>query len=150
MTDPLMTDGELEALVGRTFPGGTYRIAAWENRLLTEATGAEPLPNGLAHPVHVFHTSMAGAGIGVGDILELFRFRSTDSVVVVAYDWQYERPLEEEVTYQMRGLITRVERRRKGEDRIADHLFFEITVDDVADNRVASVANEWRIARRPT
>lgn len=143
-----LDDDALQAIVGHRFAGGTYRIEAWENRLLTEATGAAPLPDGLAHPVHIFHTSLAGAGIGVGYILELFRFRPTDSVVVVAYDWQYEAPLRELTTYRMEGSITAVERRRKA-DRVADHLFFTITLDDEAGDRVATVTNEWRIGRQP-
>lgn len=143
----LLSDAALDALVGHRFPGGTYRIEAWENRLLTEATGAEPLPEGLAHPVHVFHTSLAGAGIGVAYILDLFAFRPRDGVVVVAYDWELHRPLHEGVLYRMAGAITGVERKRRG-DRIADHLFFMVNIDDAAGVPVASITNEWRISRR--
>lgn len=142
----MLSEDELNALVGHHFAGGTYRIANWENRLLTEATGAAPLPDGLAHPVHVFHTSLAGAGVGVGDILELFQFRPSDSVVVVAYDWELEKPLREGVDYRMQGGITAVERRSKAE-RVADYLHFVITIDDDAGQPVARVTNEWRIAR---
>ena len=30
--------------------GGRYTIAHWENTLLTDCTGAEPLPDGQVHP----------------------------------------------------------------------------------------------------
>jgi hypothetical protein len=143
---PIPSEAELESLVGHRFAGGTHRIEGWENRLLTEATGAAPLPDGLAHPVHVFHGSLAGAGTGVADLLDLFAFGPGDSVVVVAYDWQFEAPLREGVDYRMSGGVTGVERRRKGE-RIADHLFFAIDVADESGTRVATAANEWRIAR---
>ena len=52
---PLPAVEEIQALLGHEFPGGRYTIAHWENFLLTECTGADPLPDNLAHPVALFH-----------------------------------------------------------------------------------------------
>jgi hypothetical protein len=45
------SEAEVKSVIGHEFPGGDYIIAHWENFLLTECTGAEALPDGLAHPV---------------------------------------------------------------------------------------------------
>ena len=47
-TVTLPNEKDINALVGHRFPGGNYTIAHWENFLLTECTGAEPMPDHLA------------------------------------------------------------------------------------------------------
>ena len=55
----MVSEEELQALVGHEFPGGRYRIAHWENFLLTEATGRDPMPdtasNTVRWSIHVFY-----------------------------------------------------------------------------------------------
>ena len=65
----------MQRLVGHRFPGGQYRIEHWENFLLSEATGIEPLPDALAHPVHLFHVPINGVGTSIA---ELFRLAEVD------------------------------------------------------------------------
>ena len=60
----------MRALVGHRFPGGRYTIEHWENFLLSDAAGVAPLPDGLAHPAHLFHVAINGVGTS---ITELFR-----------------------------------------------------------------------------
>ena len=61
----------MRALVGHRFPGGTYRIEHWENFLLSEATGVEPLPERLAHPAHLFHVAINGVGTSISELFRL-------------------------------------------------------------------------------
>ena len=104
-------EAAIAALVGHAFPGGTYRIAHWENFLLTEATGSAPLPEGLAHPAHLFHVPIAGAGTTIAELFELAQAGSDSSVTIDYYDWEYFEPLREEVPYTARGGITEHARR---------------------------------------
>ena len=62
---------EIRALVGYEFPGGKYTVAHWENFLLTECTGSEPLPDGLVHPVVLFHMPILGANTSIGGMFAL-------------------------------------------------------------------------------
>ena len=46
-----MTDEELRALTEVRFPGGMYEVAHWENFLLTDCTGREPMADDLGQMV---------------------------------------------------------------------------------------------------
>ena len=66
-----LTETELEALVGHRFTGGRYRIEHWENWLLTDCTGRDPLPDGLVHPIVLFHVPILGVGTSITELFEL-------------------------------------------------------------------------------
>ena len=68
---PIPAQSEISALMGHLFAGGEYTIAHWENFLLTDCTGAQLLPNGLAHPVALFHVPIIGAGTSIAEMFEL-------------------------------------------------------------------------------
>ena len=43
----------------------------WENFLLTECTGAQLLPNGIVHPIALFHVPITGAGTSIAEMFSL-------------------------------------------------------------------------------
>jgi len=143
----MMNEDELAALVGYRFPGGTYRVAHWENWLLTDCTGREQLPDGLVHPIVLFHAPILGAGTS---ITELFRLGGASgaggSVGLLGYDWEYVRPLREDVDHRVEGGIVAAERRTTPAGAVADHVAFRIELSD-ADGLVARVTNRWQFRR---
>jgi acyl dehydratase len=151
-----MTDDELAALVGHRFPGGTYRVAHWENWLLTDCTGREQLPDGLVHPIVLFHAPILGAGTSIA---ELFRLGGASgaggSVGLLGYDWEYLSPLREDVDYTVEGGIVAAERRTAPTGAVADHVAFRIELSDPTDptdptnaaGMVARVTNRWQFRR---
>ena len=88
-----VTEQELQALVGYRLPGGTVSIAHWENVLLSDVMGVPPLPDGLVHPAALFHVTVAGGGLGIGEIFALFRAESDASGEVVAVERKESRKL---------------------------------------------------------
>ena len=80
-------ESAIKSLVGHQFPGGSYTIAHWENFLLTECTGAAPLPDDLAHPVALFHMPILGAGTSIGEMFALGKADSDYSIGIESYDW---------------------------------------------------------------
>jgi hypothetical protein len=125
------TAEDIAALVGHEFPGGEYTIAHWENFLLTECTGGEPLPDGLAHPVALFHMPILGAGTSIGEMFALGQAESDFSIGIESYDWEIFRPLEEEVKYRVDGCVTEADRRESSRgpyDRI--QFRFDLTHPD--------------------
>src|SRR5918995_5346709 len=107
-----LSEESLAALVGHRFPGGVYRVAHWENWLLTDCTGRDPMPGDLVHPIVLFHAPILGAGTS---ITELFRLGGASgaggSVGLIGYDWEYFQPIREEVDHRVEGGIASAERR---------------------------------------
>jgi hypothetical protein len=136
----------IQSLVGFEFPGGEYTIAHWENFLLTECTGAEPLPDGLAHPVALFHMPILGAGTSIAEMFALGEAESDFSIGIESYDWEIFSALSEEVCYSVAGRITeadRVESTRRTFDRIQ----FQFDLTDPDGTRVARTTITWHYGR---
>lgn len=122
--NPIPAEQEISALAGHTFAGGDYTIAHWENFLLTDCTGAELLPNGLAHPVALFHVPIIGAGTSIAEMFELGQAESDLSIIPESYDWEIFTSLKEETSYQVSGKITSAERCKNEQDQTYDRIQF--------------------------
>jgi hypothetical protein len=142
-----LTETQLDELVGHRFTGGPYRIEHWENWLLTECTGREPLPDGLAHPIVLFHVPILGVGTSIAELFELGGVAGPGSVGLAGYDWEYVRPLHEDVEYRMEGGIVDAHRTSDDGGRIVDEFAFEITLYDDHDQVAARVTNHWVLRR---
>jgi acyl dehydratase len=142
------SESELAALVGHRFPGGTYTVAHWENWLLTDCTGRSQLPDGIVHPIVLFHAPILGAGTSIS---ELFRLGSASgqagSVGLLGYDWEYMQPIREDVAYVVDGGIASAERIVSAAG-VGDHVAFRIELSH-DDEIVARVTNRW-VFRRTT
>lgn len=143
-----MTEAELGALVGHRFPGGHYRMAHWENFLLTDCTGREPLPDNLVHPVVLFHAPILGAGTSIAELFRLGGAAGAGSVGLEGYDWEYVVPLLEEVDYEVTGGIVSAERTISDSGAVADRVAFSIELHH--DGALhARITNRWRFRRTP-
>jgi hypothetical protein len=141
-----MTEAEFVGLVGHRFTGGSYRIAHWENWLLTDCTGRPPLPDQLVHPVALFHVPIQGVRTSIAELFELGRAGGAGSVGLESYDWEYMVPLREDVEYTMTGGIVSAERTTNDMGAILDRLAFEIELRD-GDTLVARITNRWVFRR---
>ena len=139
------TEETLKEIIGHQFPGGEYIIAHWENFLLTECTGSELLPNGLAHPVALFHVPILGAGTSIREMFELGHANSPFSVGIESYEWEIHQPLLEEVTYKISGKIEGAERKTE-EGRVFDRIQFRFDLA-LEGSSVASSTIIWHYNR---
>ncbi|MBT4161912.1 MAG: hypothetical protein HOC70_04115 [Gammaproteobacteria bacterium] len=138
---------EIRALVGHSFPGGTYTIAHWENFLLTDCTGAEPLPDDLAHPVALFHMPILGAGTSIGEMFGLGQADSGVSIGIESYEWKFFQPLREEQPYDITGKITEADRKEEGK-RTFDRIRFQFDLHEADGSPVARSTVTWHYNRR--
>ena len=138
--------GAIRALVGHRFPGGRYTIAHWENFLLTECTGAEPLPADLAHPVALFHMPILGAGTSIAEMFALGQAESDASIGIESYDWAFHQPLREELGYRVEGTITEADRLELT-DRTVDRIQFRFDLYDDSDAPAATTTITWHYRR---
>jgi hypothetical protein len=142
----MITEGEVRALVGHRFPGGRYCIAHWENWLLTDCTGRPPMPDDLAHPIVLFHAPILGAGTSIAELFRLGGAGDAGSVGLESYDWEYFRPLREDVEYRVEGGVVEAERTTSDSGAIVDRVAFQIELHD-GDALAARVTNRWKFRR---
>jgi hypothetical protein len=141
-----LTDEQLAALVGRRFPGGRHCIAHWENWLLTDCTGYDQLPSPLVHPVALFHTSILGSNMSIQDLFTVLGAEGPAAVGLLSYDWEFFRPLREDLNYDCECTIVGADRQLSDNGRVSDEITFTIAVND-DDGLSARVTNRWRIYR---
>lgn len=146
--DAVVDEADIAALVGHRFPGGTRRIEHWENWLLTDCTGGPQLPDGLVHPISLFHVPIQGAGTSIAELFALGRVEGAGSVGLDGYDWEYFAPLREDVEYRVDGGVTEVERITTGEGRVYDRFVFSIEMHEPDVGLAARITNHWRLWRR--
>jgi hypothetical protein len=137
----------MRTLVGHRFPGGTYRIERWENFLLSEATGVDPLPDRLAHPAHLFHVAINGVGTSIGELFQLADAGPDPLVSIDYYDWRIHQPLLEGETYSLSGGIADFTRSRRDGSPTRDSFSYAIDLYDASGARVAEVAFRWHFWR---
>ncbi len=142
---------EIRALVGHEFAGGVYTVAHWENFLLTECTGSEPLPGDLVHPVVLFHMPILGANTSIGEMFALGQAESDFSIGIESYDWEIARPLHEDVAYTVTGKVTEADRREgplRGSSRMVyDRIQFRFELHEPEGEFAASSTITWTYRR---
>lgn len=144
---PVPNQAEIEAIAGHQFPGGHYRIAHWENFLLTGCTGAELLPGGLAHPIALFHLPIIGSGTSIKEMFALGQAESDLSIMIESYDWEFFRPLREETDYEISGAITSAERCKNADGDTYDRVQFRFDVQLTSGQPVARSTVTWHYTR---
>jgi hypothetical protein len=138
---------EMQALVGHRFPGGSFTIEHWENVLLADATGSEPLPDGLVHPAWLFHGPISAAGTHLRELFSLFRAESDEAVRAGGYAWTIHEPLREGVEYTASGEVTGVQRKVSRSLGPMDVTSFRIELRDRDGTLVAAASSTWLVLR---
>lgn len=146
-TIPLPPEDELRAIVGHTFPGGVYTVEHWENFLLTECTGADLMPDGMVHPVVLFHMPILGSRTTIGEMFALGRAESDFSIGIESYDWEMFKPLREEIPYKISGKVNAFERRLTGHGRPHDRIQFQFEVAEPEGTLAARTTITWHYGR---
>ena len=145
MPKPPSTE-DIRALVGHRFPGGVYSIAHWENFLLTECTGAEPLPDSLAHPVALFHVPILGAKTTIKEMFSVGYAESDFSIGIESYDWEIFQPLREETPYRITGEVSEADR-CAAEGRVFDRIQFRFDLFAPDEALAARATITWHYRR---
>ena len=141
---------ELEALIGRQFPGGTYAVEPWRVWLTNDVIGAPQRTDGIAHPMFCYYAAMAGLGISIDEMFILCYASASDGPMFGECDIQQLRPLKIGATYTVRGEITSAVRKQGVRTGTFDIVAFQLEVV-APDGEVSSVvSNSFIFPRRPS
>lgn len=139
---------ELEALVGKPFPGGSYTIEPYRHWLFADASGAAPTNAGVAHTMEVYYGALAGMGLSVDELFALVGATADDGPMFGEATMEVERPLEIGATYTVTGGIVGVTRKEGRKAGVFDIVAFRLELAD-ADGAVAAVStNSFIFPRR--
>jgi hypothetical protein len=123
----LITEEELDALVGTPFPGGTYTVEPYVNWLTCDCVLAPALAAiGAAHPLLVYMAGQAGIGLSLAELFALCRASSEDGPMLGEWGMQLNRPLEVGAEYAVSGGITDVVRKTGKKTGVFDVIRFGI------------------------
>ena len=140
-------ESAITGLQGHRFPGGTYTVEHWENFLLCECTGAELLPDGIVHPVALFHIPILGAGTSIAEMFSLGQAESDLSIMIESYDWETFLPLREALCYRVSGCISSAERCVSAEQKIYDRIQFCFELHTPEEQLAARTTITWHYTR---
>lgn len=143
----LPAKSSIESVAGHSFPGGGYRIEHWENALLTQCTGADLLPGGLAHPIALFHLPIMGSGTSIRELFALGQAESDLSIMIESYDWEFFCQLREETDYRVTGQVRSAERCQNPDGDVYDRLQFRFEVFGPDEVLAARSTVTWHYTR---
>ncbi len=143
----MVSEETIEALVGHEFPGGEYLIEHWENFLITECTGSEPMKNSMVHPAALFHVPILGCKTTITEMMELGHADSLASITIESYEWDMFHPLKEDVSYTANGKITEAARCVGELGNTYDRIQFSFELVDPEGERTARSVITWYYMR---
>ncbi len=144
-----MTDDEFAELTEARFSGPGRAVEHWENWLLTDCTQRPPMPDGLLHPVILFHLPIQAAPTSIAELFALGGVDgSAGTVGLLGYDWEYLAPMREGIVFAGSGGVVSAERFRDEDGELThDDVAFSIELTDPDGVVVARITNHWRFRR---
>jgi hypothetical protein len=107
----MQSERDLQALVGREFPGGRYLIQPFEDWLLRDAISAPPGERESAHPLYAFIATLGGTGLSIDDLLHTCGSSADEGPMHGECTLDLVEPLRSGVEYAVAGRITDVRRK---------------------------------------
>jgi hypothetical protein len=123
----LITEEELDALVGTQFPGGTYTVEPYLTWLTCDCVLAPELAAiGAAHPLLVYMAGQAGIGLSLAELFTLCSATSEDGPMLGEWGMEVNRPIQVGAEYTVVGGIAGVVRKTGKKTGVFDVVRFEL------------------------
>ncbi len=143
-----MDQAALQALAGRSLPGGHFSIDADENRRLCGILGSAPATDGTAHPLYAYIATQRAMGVTVDGLFEICGFSMDDGPMLASTSLDLQGPLWIGTTYTVESRIAGIERKTGRKLGAFDLLSVELDLLDGAE-RVAGATNVFVLPRGP-
>jgi hypothetical protein len=140
---------ELREVVGKPFPGGTYKIEPYRHWLMADAALDVPARGeGVANPMWVYYAALAGMGLSVDDLFRMCGATAADGPMFGETTLEVVRPLQIGATYDVSGGITDVQRKEGRRAGVFDIVEFKLELKDESGELAAISTNSFVFPRR--
>lgn len=141
-----LSEEDLEAQVGRKFPGGRYTIAPWRAWLTNDAMQAPPDPE-FAHPAFVFLAATGAMGLTWDELFDWFGASAADGPMFGDTEMTIAQPLRVGRTYLVSGSIVSAARKQGRKAGTFDLVGYVLELCD-GDTLAATCRNSIVFPRR--
>ncbi len=143
----MVSEETIKALVGYEFRGGEYLVEHWENFLLTESMGGQPLKDSVVHPTAFYHVPIYACNTSIEELYELGYADSVASITLESYECDMLHPLKEDVSYKGKGKITEAARCTGEEGKTFDRIQFSFELVNPEGELTARSVITWNYMR---
>lgn len=124
-----------------------FAISAEQNVALCRSTGAEPDPEGSAHPIYYYIATQLGMGTTVAGLCAACGFNVEDGPMIVGSSLKLHAPLKIETPYRVTGEILSLVRKRSRKLGVMDLLEYRLALHD-RDVKILEATNSWVLPRK--
>ena len=129
---------ELQELVGRPLPGGSFDLEHYRNWLTNDVLVAPQRSDDLAHPMFCYYAAMSGMGLSIAELFDLVGSSASEGPMFGECDMEIFVPLRTDTDYSVGGEITDVRRKEGASIGVFDLVTFRLEVA-APDGEVAGV-----------
>ncbi|GAB92076.1 hypothetical protein [Gordonia rhizosphera] len=147
MSTALLSETDLAARVGTTFPGGEVRLEPWWVHLALDAIGADPA-DGPGHPALVFLVATGAMGWDWADLFAVFDADEQDGPMAGETATTVHTPLQFGTTYRVAGEIISARRKEGRSVGVFDIVSYRLDLIGETGDVDASTTNSIIFPRR--
>jgi hypothetical protein len=145
-------EADLQTVVGRRFPGGSYTVSPWRAWLLADTVLAEPPSlqddgEQPAHPLFAWMAATGAMGITWDELFAWFGATAADGPVFGEHETTLHRPLRVGATYRVTGGIESAERKVGRRTGVFDVVGYAMDLHDTDLHDTDPHGGEAHVAR---
>lgn len=130
----MITQEELDSLVGTPFPGGSFVAEHYLNWLTCDVVLAPELTTAsTAHPLMLYMGTQAGIGLSLEELFMLFKGSSADGPMLGEWGMTLHAPVLVGTPYTVTGGIIGVKRKTGKKTGVFDIIEFQLEMRETGD-----------------
>jgi hypothetical protein len=137
----------IEELVGRTLPGGRFRLEGYESRLMHDAFYSPFRPE--PHPIAAYAATQRGVGMTVSELFETFGTTMDDGPLLASCTLDFPGEMHADTDYTVRAVIDSVARKETRSRGTVDFITCRMELIEAASYAVVAVVTNVYAIPRP-